>query len=76
MSVVRHLRCVYSTTLYLLPEPNIQSILIFMNLITKQVLSMYFVTPLLSNLSLNIHFRQQKNARKIHLYFSIRWNAP
>jgi len=35
-----------------------------------------FFTPLLSNLSLNIHFRQQKNARKIHLYFSIRRNAP
>ena len=35
-----------------------------------------FFTPLLSNLSLNINFRQQKNARKIHLYFSIRRNAP
>ena len=42
MSIVRHLRCVYSTTLHLLPHPNIQSILIFMNLIRKQVISMYF----------------------------------
>ena len=35
-----------------------------------------FCTLLLSNLRLNIHFRQQKNARKIHLYLSIRQNAP
>ena len=35
-----------------------------------------FFIPLLSNLSLNIHFRQQKNSKKIHLYFSIRQNAP
>ena len=42
MSVIRHLRCVYSTTLHLLPDPNIQSILIFMNLIRKQVIYMYF----------------------------------
>ena len=42
MSIVRHLRCVYSTTLHLLPDPNIQSILIFVNLITKPIISMYF----------------------------------
>ena len=35
-----------------------------------------FFIPLLSNLSLNIHFRQQKNAKKIHLHFNIRQNAP
>ena len=35
-----------------------------------------FFIPLLSNLSLNIHFRKQKNSKKIHLYFSIRQNAP
>ena len=42
MSVIKHLRCVYSTTLHLLPDPNIQSILIFMNLIRTKVIYMYF----------------------------------